>query len=70
MTDISTILKKLMDYYGVDQAGLAERLNVNPSQISRWLNGKSVPRGEEWMRLKEKYDEVKDEEPPLLKNLA
>jgi predicted transcriptional regulator len=36
---------------GLKQVDLAEKLDVDQSQISRWLNGKSAPPGYLWRAL-------------------
>lgn len=69
ITPISTIVKKLMTYYGLDQQEFANKYRVDKSQVTRWLNNNQVPRGELFLRLRMEYDKVKDEEPPLLKNI-
>lgn len=37
------ILKELMEKQGFTQLKLAETLGIRQSQISNWLNGKSLP---------------------------
>lgn len=69
ITPISTIVKKLMTYYGLDQQEFANKYRVDKSQVTRWLNNNQVPRGELFLRLRMEYDKIKDEEPPLLKNI-
>lgn len=69
ITPISTIVKKLMAYYGLDQQEFADKYRVDKSQVTRWLNNNQVPRGELFLRLRMEYDKIKDEEPPLLKNI-
>ena len=69
ITSISTIVKKLMTYYGLDQQEFANKYRVDKSQVTRWLNNNQVPRGELFLRLRMEYDKIKDEEPPLLKNI-
>ena len=41
--EFNKILKDLMKKRGVNQLELAEILGVRQSQISNWLNGKSLP---------------------------
>lgn len=69
ITPISTIVKKLMTYYGLDQQEFANKYRVDKSQVTRWLNNNQVPRGELFLRLRMEYDKIKDEELPLLKNI-
>lgn len=69
ITPISTIVKKLMAYYGLDQQEFADKYRVDKSQVTRWLNNNQVPRGELFLRLRMEYDKIKDEELPLLKNI-
>ena len=69
ITPISTIVKKLMTYYGLDQQEFADKYRVDKSQVTRWLNNNQVPRGELFLRLRMEYDKIKDEELPLLKNI-
>lgn len=63
------MLKKLMEYHGVNQLQLAEIYKWDASQVSRWINGKAMPRGDVLLTIHEEYNKVKDEQPPLLKNL-
>ena len=37
------ILKKLMDEKNIKQIELSENLEVRQSQVSNWLNAKSIP---------------------------
>lgn len=41
--EFNKILKNLMSSRGLNQLQLAEILGVRQSQISNWLNGKSLP---------------------------
>lgn len=65
MTKISTILRRLMYYYGLTQDEFAAKFNFDKSQVSRWLNNKSTPRGDVFMRLQEEYDKIEKAEPIL-----
>jgi len=38
-----TILKEIMEKNGLNQLMLSELLGIRQSQISNWLNGKSLP---------------------------
>ena len=66
---IDIIVKKLMAYYNLNQEQFAEKFKVDKSQVTRWLNKIQVPRGELYVQLKTEYDKIKDDEPPLLKNI-
>ena len=66
---IDIIVKKLMAYYNLNQEQFAEKFKVDKSQVTRWLNKNQVPRGELYVQLKTEYDKIKDDEPPLLKNI-
>lgn len=44
---------------GLKQVALAEKLDVDQSQISRWLNGKSTPPGYLWRALEHLEAELK-----------
>lgn len=67
---IDKIVKTLMNYYGLDQQGFADKFRVDKSQVTRWLNNNQVPRGELFLRLRMEYDQVKDKVQPLLKELS
>lgn len=41
--NFSKILKQLMRKKGVNQLALSELLGIRQSQISNWVNGKSLP---------------------------
>lgn len=41
--EFQKILKDLMKQRGLNQLQLAETLGIRQSQISNWLNGKSLP---------------------------
>lgn len=69
-TPIKDIVNSLMTYYGLDQQEFALKFKVDKSQVTRWLNNNQVPRGELFMRLQKEYDAIKDEVPPLLKQLS
>ena len=43
-TNFSKVLKELMDEDGINQFDLSKALGIRQSQISNWLNGKSLPR--------------------------
>ena len=66
---IDIIVKKLMAYYNLNQEQFAEKLKVDKSQVTRWLNKNQVPRGELYVQLKDEYNKIKDEELPLFKNI-
>lgn len=66
---IDIIVKKLMAYYNLNQEQFAEKFKVDKSQVTRWLNKNQVPRGELYVQLKDEYNKIKDDEPPLLKNI-
>lgn len=66
----STMIKKLMEYHGLNQAELADKFKWERSQVSRWANDKSTPHGEVLLLLHEEYNKIKDEQPPLLKQLV
>lgn len=63
------MLKKLMEYHGVNQLELAAIYKWDPSQVSRWINGKATPRGDVLLQINEEYNKVKDEQPPLFKQI-
>ena len=42
-TEFSKILKDLMKNHNLNQLQLAGMLGIRQSQISNWLNGKSLP---------------------------
>lgn len=69
VTPIDTIVKKLMAYHGLNQEEFADKYKIDKSQVTRWLNKNQVPRGELYVQLKTEYDKIKDDEPPLLKNI-
>ena len=66
---IDVIVKKLMTYYGLNQEQFADKYKIDKSQVTRWLNKNQVPRGELYVQLKDEYNKIKDDEPPLLKNI-
>lgn len=66
---IDVIVKKLMAYYGLNQEQFADKFKIDKSQVTRWLNNNQVPRGELYVQLKDEYNKIKDDEPPLLKNI-
>ena len=41
--NFAKVLKELMEQQGVNQLQLADMLGVRQSQVSNWLNGKSMP---------------------------
>ena len=42
-TNFAGLLKELMGHQGLSQLELAEKLDMRQSQVSNWLNGKSLP---------------------------
>jgi len=43
MNKFAETLKELMDEQGLNQLALADLLGIRQSQISNWLNGRSLP---------------------------
>jgi len=42
-TNFAKVLKELMDEDGKNQLDLAQELGIRQSQVSNWINGKSLP---------------------------
>ena len=63
------IIKKIMDYYGLNQIEFAAKYKFDTSQVSRWINGKAIPRGDVVLLLHQEYEKIKDKLPPLLAQL-
>ena len=67
LESISTMINKIMAYYGLDRLRFAEKYRFDPSQVTRWLNNGQQPRGEVYLRIRMEYDKVKNETMPILK---
>ncbi len=57
---VPQMLHAIMASKHIDQQRLAGLLNVDKSQITRWLNGQK-PKTETGQKILNLYDEVKDE---------
>lgn len=58
MEDLNTMIKFILNQKDWEQKRLAKYLNVAPSQVSRWINGKTVPRFDVARKILEKYNEL------------
>lgn len=57
-TDFTKRLEKIMDYYALSAAALAEEMDFNRSTISHLLSGRNKPSLEFAMKLYQKFPEV------------
>lgn len=64
MEDLSKMIKFILDQKDWDQKKLAKYLNVVPSQVSRWLNRKTIPRYDVATKIVDIYNESQKEALP------
>lgn len=57
-TDFTKRLEKIMDYYALSAAALAEEIDFNRSTISHLLSGRNKPSLEFVMKLYQKFPEI------------
>ena len=57
MVTYKDMLQKMMEKRGYNQEQLANTLEVNKAQVTRWLTG-AIPKIENLRRIKKLYDEV------------
>ncbi len=57
MVTYKDMLQKIMEKKGYNQEQLAESLDVNKAQVTRWLSG-AIPKIENLRKIKKLYDEV------------
>lgn len=70
LTPIKTIVNFLMSYHGLNKQEFAEKYRVDASQVTRWCENEQKPRSEMYLRLLMEYQEHKDEELPILKQIS
>ena len=58
MTNVQKMLQEILDNKVIDQKRLADKLNVSPAQITRWLNAVAQPRLENYEKLEELYKKL------------
>lgn len=58
LVSISKMIQDIMAYNSWNQQEFAQRFRFEPCQVSRWLQGKAMPRAESYILIKEKYDEI------------
>jgi transcriptional regulator with XRE-family HTH domain len=55
-TSFASALRRALQHARASQADLARELRVDPSQVSRWVNGKAVPHFDNVRRIEEALD--------------
>ena len=70
MTSIKTIVETIMDRKGLTRLEFANLYRLSPSQVTRWLNSNQQPKTEIYLRLKEVYDEIKDTQMSIFKEIS
>lgn len=58
MAKTKEMIRAILDAGVLDQQRLAEKLEVSPAQITRWLNTGAQPRLNHYEKLEELYEKI------------